>query len=78
LCWATKLGHEAIVRLLLASNSENSRRLLLIAARYGQQAVVRLLLHCEHVDTNATDTYGRTPLLLAANYGHRLMVQLLV
>jgi ankyrin repeat protein len=49
------------------------------AARYGHEAVVRLLLDTGKVDVDAKDTkYSRTPLSWAVLYGHEAMVRLLL
>jgi hypothetical protein len=49
--------------------------LLSYAARYGHEAVVKLLLE-KGVDLDSKDISGRTPLSHAARYGHEAVVKL--
>ena len=86
LLWAAREGHEAVVKLLLATGKVdidardgNGRTPLLWAAREGHEAVVKQLLATGKVDTNARDdVYGWTPLLWAAEEGHEAVVKLLL
>jgi ankyrin repeat protein len=48
------------------------------AARYGHEAVVKLLLDKEGVDPNSKANNGQTPLSWAARYGHEAVVKLLL
>ena len=50
---------------------------LVLAARYGQEDVVRYLLD-GGMDVNVTDAYGNTPLIAAAGNGQHSMVRLLL
>ncbi|KAI9783263.1 MAG: hypothetical protein M1839_004103 [Geoglossum umbratile] len=87
LSWAAMNGHEAVVKLLLATekvgedpmDSEYGRTPLSWAAMNGHEAVVRLLLATEKVDMNSKDSWsGRTPLSWAAKGGHEAVVKLLL
>ncbi|KAI9776598.1 MAG: hypothetical protein M1839_009502 [Geoglossum umbratile] len=88
LSWAAENGHEAAVKLLLATekidvdskNSYNRRTPLSWAAENGQEAVVKLLLATEKVDVDSKDSSngGRTPLSWAAENGHEAVVKLLL
>jgi ankyrin repeat protein len=50
---------------------------LSLAASYGHEAIVKLLLEAK-ADIESRDTeYGRTPLSWAAEYGHEAIVKLL-
>ncbi|KAG7415553.1 Protein TANC2 [Fusarium oxysporum f. sp. rapae] len=75
LWWATKKGHEAIVRLLLDRGARTEtaniggQTPLLWAAERGHEAVVRLLLD-RGAHTEATDIWRATPLSRAAENGH--------
>jgi ankyrin repeat protein len=86
LFWAAESGHEAIVRLLLATGKADinardngGRTPLSRAAEKGHEAIVQLLLATGKADINARDlTFGRTPLSWAAEKGHEAIVQLLL
>ena len=51
---------------------------LSLAAEYGQEAVVRLLIKRDGVDINTKDNEEKTPLIWAAENGHEAVVQLLI
>jgi ankyrin repeat domain-containing protein 50 len=52
---------------------------LSLAAEYGHEAVVKLLLETAEAEVDSKDdTFGRTPLLWAAAYGHEAVVKLLL
>jgi ankyrin repeat protein len=65
LSWAAGKGHEAVVRLLLAtkanvnSQSSDGRTPLILAAKNGYDRVVKLLLE-NHADSDAEDYCGTT------------------
>jgi ankyrin repeat protein len=70
LCWAAHNGHEAIVRLLVATSKvdvnvkdADGRTPLSWAAENGRASVVKLLLTVEGVNVNSKDNNGRTVIL---------------
>ena len=76
---AAENGHEAVVKLLLATDgvdpdskdTEWGRTPLSRAAERGHEAVVRLLLATDGVDPDSEDNeWGWTPLSWAARNGH--------
>ena len=78
-------GHEAIVKLLLATGNIDvdvkgnyGRMPLSYAAGNGHEAVVKLLLATGNVDVNVKDNDGWTPLSYAAGNGHEAVVKLLL
>ena len=82
---ASRLGHEAVVRALLAcaevevnQAADDSYTALLIAAELGHEAVVQLLLAHAAVDPNQAVQNGATPLFIAALKGHDAVVRLLL
>ena len=81
--WATRSGHEAVVRLLLEHKADVDAKdkeretALHRATRNGHEAVVRLLL--EHkADVDAKDKDRETALHRAAKNGHEAVVRLLL
>jgi Ankyrin repeats (3 copies)/Ankyrin repeats (many copies) len=86
LSWAAVRGHEAVVKLLLAtekvdldSKDSYEQTPLSWAAMGGHEAVVKLLLATEKVDLDSRDFFsGQTPLSLAAERGHEAVVKLLL
>ena len=85
LAWAARNGHEAVLKLLLATgtvevNSKDKQGWtpLSWAAENGHEAVVRLLLATGTVEVNSKDVYGRTALSWAAENGHEAVVKLLL
>ena len=84
LLWAAENGHEAIVKLLLASEAEVdskdyiSRTPLSRAAGNGLEAVVKLLLASKAEVDSKDDKYNQTPLSWAAENGHETIVKLLL
>ena len=59
-------------------NLENMHRLqtpLSLAAWYGHEAAVKLLLATGKVDINSKNSNGSTPLSLAAGHGHEAVVK---
>ncbi|KAL5585678.1 hypothetical protein FOVSG1_013370 [Fusarium oxysporum f. sp. vasinfectum] len=87
LSYAAAQGHEAVVKLLLATDKIDAdskdirgRTPLSFAAGRGHEAVVKLLLtdSTGNVKPNLEDEWGRTPLSHAAGRGHEAVVKLLV
>jgi ankyrin repeat protein len=85
LFWAVEHGHEAVVKLLLATDNVNpdfkdidGRAPLSWAAENGHEVVMTLLLTTDAVDPDSMDNGGRTPLSWAARNGHEKVVQLLL
>jgi hypothetical protein len=77
-------GHEAVVKLLLATDRANpdlkdcyGQTPLLLAAGSGYDAVVKLLLAKDVADRDSVDNFGRRPLSWAARRGHSNVVKLL-
>jgi hypothetical protein len=85
LSWAAWKGHEAVVKLLLAtgkvdvdSKSDSGQTPLSLAADGGHEAVVKLLLATGKVEVDSKDKYGWTPLSWAAYNGHEAVVKVLL
>ncbi|KAJ3486515.1 hypothetical protein NLG97_g6599 [Lecanicillium saksenae] len=85
LSYATEEGHEAIIKLLLATDKVDvdakddiGRTPLLYAAENGHEAIVKLLVATDKVDVDAKDDFGRTPLSYAAENGHEAVAKLLL
>jgi ankyrin repeat protein len=85
LSWAAEIGHEAIVKLLLAINSvdpdsrdNDGQTPLSWAAQQGHEVIVKLLLLTNGVDPNSKDRSGFTPLVQAAMAGQENIVKLLL
>jgi hypothetical protein len=86
LSWASANGHEAVVKLLLATkdvdpdskDSRSGRTSLSWAAGNGHEAAARQLLAAEDVDPNSMDNDSRTPLSWAAASGHEAVAKLLL
>jgi ankyrin repeat protein len=82
---ASYFGHEAVVKLLLATGKVDvdskdtgyGRTPLSWAAEEGHEAVVKLLLATGKVDVDSKDDYSQTPLSWAAEEGHEAVVKLL-
>ena len=84
LSWAAARGHEAVVKLLLATGKVDPDSIdkynqtpLSWAAGSGHEAVVKLLLATGKVDPDLKDVDNRTPLSRAAESGHKAVVELL-
>ena len=82
---ATKMGHDAIVRMLLEQEGVNphivdgsGRTLLSWAAGNGYEEIVEMLLERNYVNPDTADTYGRTSLSMAAEHGHEEIVRTLL
>ncbi|KFY83078.1 hypothetical protein V498_08310, partial [Pseudogymnoascus sp. VKM F-4517 (FW-2822)] len=85
LSWAAKMGHEAVVKLLLqrddiAADLKDSggRTPLSLTASCGHEAVVKLLLKQDDVIADSKDNGGRTPLSWAASWDQEVVVKLLL
>ena len=85
LSWASRLGHEAVVRVLLGVDSIApdakdywGQTALSTAAENGHANVVRLLLDHKDISADSIADLGRTPLSYAAQSGHAEVVQLLL
>lgn len=84
LLWATRNGHEDVIKLMIEANAdlevrdkEEGATPLIWAARKGYKNVVNLLLE-RGGEINAKDDHGRTPLSLAARHKHGSIIQLLL
>jgi ankyrin repeat domain-containing protein 50 len=83
LSWAAEGGHEAVVKLLLASKAEVDSKdsvgqtPLSWAAERGHEAVVKLLL-VSKAEVDLKDYSSQTPLSWAAGRGHEAVVKLLL
>ena len=86
LAWASTMGHEGVVRVLLertdiSSDTAGTRygsAPLLWAAENGHEGVVRILLERSDVNPDKPDSLRRTPLLWASQNGHAGIVRMLL
>ncbi|GLB05782.1 nuclear factor NF-kappa-B p100 subunit [Aspergillus tubingensis] len=86
LSWASKNGHEGVVKLLLESkktdiNSKDpiyGRTALFWAAEDSHETIIKLLLGTKKINLNSKDSSGQTPLSWAAKYGYEVLVRLLL
>ena len=86
IAWASKRGHEEVVRVLLEQGDVNSDTPgteygpapLLWGAENGHEGVVRILLERSDVNPNKSDKRRRTPLLWASGRGHEGVVRILL
>ena len=60
------------------AKNNRGRTPLLYAAKYGREAVVKLLIKRDNVNIDSKDKDDRTPLSYAAEYGYETIVKLLV
>ncbi|EGD82689.1 hypothetical protein PTSG_03350 [Salpingoeca rosetta] len=83
LYWASRNGHEAVVRFLLEKGAHVNNTdkegftPLWIAGFYGHEAVARFLVE-KGADVNQADNDGWTPLWIASQNGHEAVARLLV
>jgi ankyrin repeat protein len=80
---ASRDGKIDTVRLLILEYNPDSRDKfgqtpLSLAAAYGRDEVVELLLATKRVDVNSKDRFGRTPLSWASGNGHKAVVERLL
>lgn len=84
LLWAANCGQEAAAQKFLKeeanvhATNEFCRTPLLLAAKEGHEAVVKLLLEKQGVELNSKDNNSQTPLSLAAERGYGAVVRLLL
>ena len=85
LSWATRNGHDGVVKLLLRRRDVSSdrpdncgRTPLLWASQNGHDGVVKLLLELKDISPDWRDYRGQTPLSRAAWNGHDGVVRLLL
>ena len=86
LAWASRMGHEGVVRELLERSDVNSgtpgtkygSTPLLWGAENGHEGVVRILLERNDVNPNKPDKWCRTPLSWASRNGHEGIVRILL
>lgn len=85
LYWAARNGHDATLKLLLATDKVNvnskdkhGRTALSWVAENGNEAITRMLLDAGKVDVDSKDKYCQTPLLWAVGEGHESIVQMLL
>jgi ankyrin repeat protein len=84
--WAAKMGHAAVIRLLLDEENDNAVSTLTnlghtpmtTIARFGHKAVMKSLLELKDVDVNLPGEHGRTPVFQAAYAGHLGVLTLLL
>jgi len=85
LMWATKMGHDAIVKVLLEQDEVNPdsadksvRTPLSWAAGDGREKIVQMLLERNDANPDTPDEHGRTPLSWAAYKGREEIVRILL
>ena len=86
IAWASRRGHEGVVRVLLEQTDVNSgtpgtdygSAPLLWAAENGHEGVVKILLERNDVNPDKPDRRRRTPLTLASKNGHEEVVKVLL
>ena len=86
IAWASRRGHEGVVRVLLERSYINSdtpgsdygSAPLLWAAENGHEGVVSILLERSDVNPDKPDGLGRTPLSWASESGHEGVVRILL
>ncbi|KAF5641538.1 het [Fusarium sp. NRRL 52700] len=71
-------GPEKIQKLTVQLLNENSARMIRLAAEYGYEALVKLLLENTDLDPDVKDEDGRTPLSWAVRNRHGAIVKLLL
>ena len=81
---AAYFGVSTVVQVLLAQGAEieakdsDYQTPLFWAAKYGHEAIVKLLLEIEKIDVNSQNIRCETPLFRAARYGHEAVVRFLL
>jgi len=84
LYWASRMGHQDIVEILLRTNVEPDSRTvdrqspLNVAAQFGHSEILKLLTEDERVNVNFKGKAGRTAISLAAAHGHLEPVKILL
>jgi len=85
LMWASKQGHNEIVRILLNNEHINvnhkekfDETALIWASKAGKHEIVSILLEQKHIDVNHQDAYKYSALEWASEKGHKEVVQLLL
>ena len=86
IAWATRRGHEGVVRVLLersdidpnTANTTYGQTPLSLAAMNGHDGVVGILLERNDVNPNKADKWGQTPLFMATENGHEEIVRMLL
>ncbi|PON29848.1 hypothetical protein TGAM01_v201214 [Trichoderma gamsii] len=74
---AIRRGHAEIVKILLEGGANLDRMSLFIAAKHGQEVVVKALLE-RGVDPNRQDCFNRSSLSYAAQKGYTAVVKILL
>jgi ankyrin repeat protein len=67
----------AVVAYRVGERDADGQTPLSLAAEYGHEAVVKLLVEQEDVEADSKDANGRTPLSWAPGYRHEAVVKLL-
>lgn len=82
--WATNIGNETLVKLLLGRGADSTLKdgfdeptPFALAAWHGLEAIIRILLFNGNADIEVNDRYVRKPLWVARN-GHQAVFKLLL
>ncbi|KAF4467364.1 ankyrin [Fusarium albosuccineum] len=79
LAWAVRLGHERVVKQLLATNRVKvDDKMLWDATRGGHEGVVKMLLETDQIKIDAKDFFKRTALTWAVQCGHEGLTRYLI
>ncbi|KAF5010610.1 hypothetical protein FDECE_3241 [Fusarium decemcellulare] len=77
--WAVRLGHESVVKQLLATNRVKvDDKMLWDATRGGHEGVVKMLLETDQIKIDAKDFFKRTALSWAVQCGHEGLTRYLI